>query len=68
MIKFKENLKKIRMSKTWSQIDLAKKIDVDPSYISRYENGAKKPSMDMIVKLSKALDCTIDELVIGENK
>ncbi len=65
MIAFKENLKKIRMSRTFSQADLAKKLEIDPSYISRYENGNKKPGMDILLKLSKALNCTIDELVKG---
>lgn len=54
------------MAKTMSQADLAKKTGLDPSYISRCETGGKKPGMEILLKLSTALNCTIDELVKGE--
>ena len=66
MSDFKDNLKKIRMNRTLSQTELAKKAKLEPSHISHYECGRRNPSMDNLVVLSKALNCTIDELVIGE--
>ncbi len=66
MSEFKNNLKKLRMVKTLSQSELAKKTGFDCSYISHCETGRKKPGMENLVKFSKALECTIDQLVIGD--
>ena len=54
------------MYRTLSQTELAKKTGLEPSAISHFECGRRSPNMENLKKLSKALNCTIDELVIGE--
>jgi len=38
------------------QKELAKRAEIDPSYVSLIESGARRPSLRAISKLSKALD------------
>lgn len=50
---------KINMSKS----ELARQIGVSPSYITMLENGDKtNPSMEIILKISKALKVNVSEL------
>ena len=66
MENFKHNLKVIRMRNTMSQAELAKRAKVEPSHISHYECGRRLPNVSNLLKLSKALNCTMDELIKGE--
>lgn len=50
-----KNIKVIRVSKQISQKDLAKQVGVTHNYLSMVENDAKKPSLTLMEKLSKAL-------------
>ena len=43
--------------------ELAKKIDTSRSNIANYENNKNMPSIDVLSKLSKVLDCSIDYLL-----
>jgi len=38
------------------QRELAKRADLDPSYVSLIESGARRPSLRTIAKFSKALE------------
>ncbi|QQR79969.1 MAG: helix-turn-helix transcriptional regulator [Deltaproteobacteria bacterium] len=46
-----------------SQSELAKKLKVDPSYISRLEGRDANPSKKSLQKMAAALDCDIEELL-----
>jgi len=60
---FGQLLKEIRNAKSISQRDLAEKIDVDFSYISKIENDRlPPPSADLIKKISSALEVSDDIL------
>jgi transcriptional regulator with XRE-family HTH domain len=53
---FGNTLRNIRRARSISQRDLAHKVGVDFSYISKLENGRiPPPSADTIVKISEAL-------------
>jgi transcriptional regulator with XRE-family HTH domain len=65
MNKFAENLKKARSGKNISQDELAKKIGVHATHVSRYERGLSAPSIDVVQKIAETLDVSIDELVFG---
>lgn len=58
-----ENLKRLRKEKRWSQTQLAEHIGSHLSHINRIETGKYNPSLDVVQKLAKALDVTIDYLV-----
>ena len=44
-----------RLEKGISQAELARRISTQPSNISRLENGAQNPSLDMILRIAYAL-------------
>lgn len=46
-----------------NQNELADKIGVTPAAISRYLRGARTPRVDVIVKMSRVLDCSTDYLI-----
>ena len=56
-------LRKLRLAKNWTQEELEKASSVPRVTISRYENGERKMMAESANKLSKALGCTIDELL-----
>ena len=60
---FGTNLKKIRQDNDLTQEDLAKKINTSRSNIANYENDKNMPSIDILEKLSKVFNCSIDYLL-----
>lgn len=42
--------------------ELAKKLDIDQSYLSFYLTGRRRPSIDKAVAIAKALDVSLDWL------
>lgn len=62
------NVRRIRKNKGLSQEKLARLADISLNTLAKIELGfAKKPIIQTVVKLAKALEVTIDELV-KENK
>ena len=60
---FGNNLKKIRQDNNLTQEELARKINTSRSNIANYENDKNMPSVDVLEKLSKALNCSTDFLL-----
>lgn len=60
---FGNNLKKIRQDNGLTQEELAKKINTSRSNIANYENNKNMPSVDILEKLSKVFNCSIDYLL-----
>ncbi|MBE6976250.1 MAG: helix-turn-helix transcriptional regulator [Ruminococcaceae bacterium] len=52
---FGTRLKKLRLSKGLSQADLAAQLRILPTTISRYEQGQREPSLDILRELAKCL-------------
>ncbi len=46
-----------------TQQQLADKIDGAKSTIAMYENETRKPSMEVLIKLSEIFDCSIDYIL-----
>jgi len=65
---FASNLKAFRTEKKISQEELAGKIGVHPNHLSRYERGLASPSIEVVQKISEALDVSIDQLVLGKEQ
>jgi DNA-binding Xre family transcriptional regulator len=60
------NLNRLRTEKRMNQAALSRAADVSPAYISELESGqGKRPSGQVLLRLSKALGVTIAEL-LGE--
>lgn len=60
---FAKNLKKLRVSKGFSQADIASKLAVKNGTISNYENSVSSPDLGMLTKLSKILETSTDQLL-----
>ncbi len=63
LMKFGENLKKLRKSKKLSQEDLAEKMKVSRQSVSKWETGDAYPEMNNILQLCKIFHCRINDLV-----
>lgn len=61
--KLGENLKKIRTMKGITQTEIAKKLDVNKSFVSNIENGKTNPTLSTITNLADALGVTVNELL-----
>lgn len=64
---FSKSLKELRLLHELSQTQLAKKLNVSPKTISNWKNERNLPDIELIIKISKVLDVTLDELIIGNN-
>ena len=56
-------IKKLREEFGYTQQDLANKINGAKSTVAMYENETRKPSMEILIKLSDLLNCSIDYLL-----
>lgn len=63
---FKENIKLFRKQANLTQEELAEKADISISYIKQIESTKefKNISLTVILKLSKALNVSVDKLFI----
>jgi transcriptional regulator with XRE-family HTH domain len=57
----------LRKKHGMTQEELAEKIGVNASFLSRVERGTKSCSVDMLVNLSEVFSTTLDYLVLGKN-
>ncbi|MBV8255895.1 MAG: helix-turn-helix transcriptional regulator [Chitinophaga sp.] len=62
---FGANLRKIRKGQNLTQVDVAFDAELEPSYMTRLENGRSEPSLSTILVLAKALKVKVTELLEG---
>lgn len=63
---FGENVRTQRERRGMKSLELAELLDVAPSVVSAWENDRRGlPETPTLLKLAKALNCTIDELLSG---
>lgn len=71
-MQFGEKVRELRVAKNLSLRDLAKKLEVNFTYVSKIENQKLSfgdyPSEDLIRKIAKALGADADELLILADK
>jgi len=58
-----KNIRKYRVKKGLTQLDLAATCGFDESAIGRLENGNTNPTIKTLLKLAKALEVKLSELV-----
>ena len=62
---FSRRLRRIAYrNKKYNQRQLAEASGINEVTISRYDNGLRSPTSENLIKIARALDCTIDELVM----
>ena len=62
---FGARVKKARLSKDWSQEELANKLGTSKSVISGYESGRNDPAYSMALKIAEKLNVSINWLFYG---
>lgn len=62
-----KKIKTIRSARKMSARNLAVLIDLDPSQISKIENGASKPSLETLEKICNVLNITLSDFFKKEN-
>jgi len=65
MLDIGSKITQLRKAKNWSQEDLAKKINSSRVMVGNYERNANTPSIDVILKMARTFEVTVDFL-IGE--
>ena len=60
---FGQRLRELRKKHGLSQAQLAVRAGVDCTSISKYESGAREPSLSALMQLSEALEATPNDLL-----
>jgi len=60
---FGKHIKELRAKQSMSQEDLGLKADLDRTYISGIERGLRNVSLLNIIRISKALNISLQELM-----
>lgn len=58
-----ERLRDMREKLSYSQREVAKRLNVSPSLISGYETGERTPSVEILLQLSYLYKCSVDYLL-----
>lgn len=58
-----EQIRKLRMSKKYTLAVMAERIGVTTSAIAAYENGSRNPSHEVLVKIARIFNVTVDNLL-----
>lgn len=58
-------IRQLRKRRGFTQENLARKLHIDRSYLSRIESGEKGCAVDLLIQLSDLLSVSIDYLVTG---
>ena len=60
---FSEKFKKLRQAYGLTQVKMADKLNVSASAIGMYEQGRRKPDSDMLKKICKVFNVSVDYLL-----
>ncbi len=66
-MEFNQRLKELRVSRSISQAELAKRLKLSPSLISAYELGTRKPSFEAEETIADFFNVDIDYLRGGQD-
>lgn len=62
-MKLGDKIKKMRKDRKWSQADLADKLSIHVTHVSRIETERFTPSLDLLKKLAEVFEVTTDYLI-----
>lgn len=63
-----EHIKSARIKKELSQEAFAEILDITPTHVKHIESGHRRPSIEILFKIAKQLDMSIDNVVFIENE
>jgi transcriptional regulator with XRE-family HTH domain len=59
----RNRIRALRVAQGWSLEELAARVNLSQSSLSRIENGQRRLALDQLVTLARALDTSLDQLV-----
>ena len=65
-MEFGEKIQKLRNQSNWTQEQLAEKLYVSRTAVSKWESGKGYPNIDLLKDIAKLFNKTIDELLSSE--
>lgn len=68
LLRFAENLERLRKRANFTQSELAEKSEVSAKYVSQLENATRNPSMEIVYRLSRALGVEVSEFFSDRGK
>ena len=57
-----QNVCRLRNKSVWTQEQLAEKAEISRRYLQRIESGERNPTVDILARLRRALDCSWADL------
>ena len=60
-----ERIKSHRNRRKITQEELSEMVSISPGYLSRLELGKKKASLETLIRICRALNITMDSLLVG---
>lgn len=57
------NFKRMRLKTGLTQQDVAQRLNISNTTVSMWETGESLPRAELLTKIAKLYDCTIDELL-----
>lgn len=67
-VDFPERLAKLRHDQGLTQAALAERVSIHVSQIRRYEQGTAQPTLDVIRRLTTALNTNADQLIFNHDE
>ena len=64
----KNQLKKLRKNRGWSQADLARALEISRQAVNGFESGKFTPSLEMAFKIAGVFDVAIESVFIYQEK
>lgn len=64
---FYEKLKELRISKGFTQHQMAEKLNIGDRSYQNYEYGKREPSINTLLEISLILDVSLDELLCRDD-
>ena len=61
-------IQSLRIQHGYTQGQMAKALNMDRSYLSRIESGAKGCSVDLFIQLSEFFHISMDSLILGTER
>lgn len=62
-----KGLREIRKKKGYTQLKVATDLNISREALSYYENGKRSPDTNMLVRMSKYFNVSIDYLITGKD-
>lgn len=56
-------IRKLRVDRGWSQLDLSLEANINRNYICDLENGRRNPTLEMLIRIANAFEIDISELL-----